>query len=128
MLQCTKFLRCNMSIGVAALQVPDPGRFVMNVDPPRAWGRTDHRAAPFCVPGMALMLEVRVLFVALVAGSDSRRQLRRREAGWGGSWRQSAGPTYRNRIRGRRGRVTRQNTGTPDSHPERAAVNPAATA
>jgi len=32
---------------------------------------------------MALILEVRVLFVALVAGSDSRRQLRRREAAWG---------------------------------------------
>jgi hypothetical protein len=34
---------------------------------------------------MALILEVKVLFVALVAGSDSRRQLRRREAAWEGT-------------------------------------------
>ncbi len=49
-------------------------------------------------------------------GIASRRQLRRREAGWGGSRRPSSEPTNRNRIQGRRGGVTRQWTGTPDSH------------
>jgi len=55
---------------------------------------------------------------ALVTGTASRRQLRRREAGWGGSRRRTLEPTNRNRIRGRCGGVTRQWTGTPDAHPD----------
>jgi hypothetical protein len=53
---------------------------------------------------------------ALMVGTASRRQLRRREAGWGGSRRLNSEPTDRNRISGRRGGVTRQWTGTPESH------------
>lgn len=54
---------------------------------------------------------------ALVMGTAIRRQLRRREAGWGGSRRPSSELTNRNRIRGRRGGATRHGTGTPDRHP-----------
>ena len=53
---------------------------------------------------------------ALMTGTDSGRQLRRREAGWGGSWKQSSELTNRNRIRGRCGGVTRPWTGKPNSH------------
>jgi hypothetical protein len=55
---------------------------------------------------------------ALVMGTASRRQLRRREAGWGGSRRPSPELTNRNRIEGRCGGVTRQWTGTPGDHPD----------
>jgi hypothetical protein len=48
---------------------------------------------------------------ALVMGMASRRQLRRREAGWRGSRTPSSEPTNRNRIQGRHGGVTRQWTG-----------------
>src|ERR1700693_4634088 len=58
---------------------------------------------------------------ALMMGTANRRQLRRREAGWGGSLRPSSELTNRNRISGRRGGVTRQWTGTPDSHPDTRA-------
>jgi hypothetical protein len=58
---------------------------------------------------------------ALVMGTTSRRQLRRREAGWGGSRRRNLEPTNRNRIRGRRGGVTRHRTGTPEDHPDMRA-------
>jgi hypothetical protein len=54
-------------------------------------------------------------------GIASRRQLRRREARWGGSLRPNSEPTNRNRIEGRRGGVTRQWTGTPDNHPDTRA-------
>jgi hypothetical protein len=54
-------------------------------------------------------------------GIASRRQLRRREAGWEGSRRRSSEPTNRNRIQGRRGGVTRQWTGTPNHHPDMRA-------
>lgn len=52
---------------------------------------------------------------ARVRGTASRRQLRRREAGWEGSRRQSSELTNRNRIQGLSGGVTRQWTGTPES-------------
>ena len=52
---------------------------------------------------------------ALMTGTDSGRQLRRREAGWGGSWKQSSELTNRNRIPGRCGGVTRPRTGNPKS-------------
>ncbi len=55
---------------------------------------------------------------ALVAGTDSQSQLRRREAGWGGRRRQSSEPTNRNRIQGRCGGATRLETGTPNGHPD----------
>ena len=58
---------------------------------------------------------------ARVRGTASRRQLRRREAGWGGSRRRSSDVTNRNRIEGRRGVATRQLTGTPDAHPDTRA-------
>jgi hypothetical protein len=58
---------------------------------------------------------------ALVMGIASRRQLRRREAGWEVSPRRSSEPTHRNRISGRRGGVTRQWTGTPNHHPDTRA-------
>ena len=54
-------------------------------------------------------------------GTARRRQLRRCEAGWGGSRRPSSELTNRNRIEGRRGGVTRQWTGTPDNHPDTRA-------
>ena len=66
------------------------------------------------VPGMALIWEVEVLLGRL-AGTDSGRQLRRREAGWGGSRKQNSELTNRNRISGRCGGVTRQRTGIPES-------------
>ena len=53
---------------------------------------------------------------AVVVGTVSRRQGRCREAGSEGSRRQNPDSTNRNRIEGRRGRVTRQWTGMPDNH------------
>ncbi len=50
-----------------------------------------------------------------LAGTASGRQLRRREAGWGGSRKQNSELTNRNRIEGRCGGVTRHWTGTPES-------------
>lgn len=50
-----------------------------------------------CVPGMALILEVQVLYGPM-AGTVSQRQLRHREVGWGGSRRQSSELTNRHRI------------------------------
>jgi hypothetical protein len=67
-----------------------------------------------CAPGTALILEVQVLYGPM-AGTVSRWQLRRSDAGWGGSRRQSSALTNRNRIRGRCGGVTRQRTGRPNS-------------
>src|ERR1700737_1729897 len=49
------------------------------------------------------------------SGTDSQRQLRRSDAGWGGSRRQIGGPTNRNRIQGQCGRATRRWTGTPNT-------------
>jgi len=45
----------------------------------------------------------------------NRGQLRRSDAGWGGSRRQIGGPTNRNRIQGQCGRATRRWTGTPNT-------------
>jgi len=45
----------------------------------------------------------------------SRRQLRRREAWWGGSPRRNPAPRYTNRIRGGTVRVSRQGTAKPDA-------------
>src|ERR1700719_3318890 len=49
------------------------------------------------------------------SGTDSQRQLRRSDAGWGGSRRQIGEPTNRNRIQGQCGGATRRWTGTPDT-------------
>jgi hypothetical protein len=49
------------------------------------------------------------------SGTDSQRQLRRSDAGWGGSRRQNGGPTNRKRIQGQCGGATRHGTGTPDT-------------
>ena len=49
------------------------------------------------------------------SGTASQRQLRRSDAGWGGSRRQNGGPTNRKRIQGQRGGATRPGTGTPDT-------------
>jgi hypothetical protein len=49
------------------------------------------------------------------SGTDSQRQLRRSDAGWGGSRRQNGEPTNRNRIQGQCGGATRRGTGTPDT-------------
>ena len=62
---------------------------------------------------------------ALVMGTASRRQLRRSDAGWEGSRRPISDLTNINRIEGRRSGVTRHWTGTPESHPDIAAVDPA---
>ena len=53
---------------------------------------------------------------AVMTGTVSQRQGRHREVRSEGSPRQNPAPTNRNRIRGRRGGVTRLLTGTPDSH------------
>src|ERR1700740_1223349 len=45
----------------------------------------------------------------------NRGQLRRSDAGWRGSRRQSGGPTNRNRIQGQCGGATRPWTGTPNT-------------
>jgi hypothetical protein len=50
-----------------------------------------------CVPGMALISEVQVLYGPM-AGTVSQRQLRRSDVGWGGSRRQNSELTNRNRI------------------------------
>ena len=49
------------------------------------------------------------------SGTDSQRQLRRSDAGWGGSRRQIGGPTNRHRIQGQCGGATRRGTGAPDT-------------
>ncbi len=54
----------------------------------------------------------------VMTGTVSRTQLRHRKVGWGGSPRRNPERTNSNRIAGRRGGVTRQWTGTPDSHPD----------
>jgi hypothetical protein len=64
---------------------------------------------------------------AVTTGIVSRRQLRRREAGWGGSPRRNPARTNRNRIEGRCGGVSPLPMATPDSRSEIALVNPAAT-
>ena len=53
---------------------------------------------------------------AVMTGTASQRQGRHREVRSEGSPRQNPAPTNRNRIRGRRGGVTRLLTGMPDSH------------
>jgi hypothetical protein len=50
-----------------------------------------------CVPGMALILEVQVLYGPR-AGTVSQGQLRHREVGWRGSRRQSSELTNRHWI------------------------------
>ena len=65
-----------------------------------------------CVPGMALILEVQVLYGPM-AGTVSQGQLRHREVGWRGSRRQNSELTNRHRIPGRCGGVTQQWMGTP---------------
>jgi hypothetical protein len=50
-----------------------------------------------CVPGMALISEVQVLYGPM-AGTVSQGQLRRSDVGWGGSRRQNSELTNRNRI------------------------------
>jgi hypothetical protein len=49
------------------------------------------------------------------SGTASQRQLRRSDAGWGGSRRQNGGPTNRKRIQGQCDGATRRGTGTPDT-------------
>jgi hypothetical protein len=67
-----------------------------------------------CVPGMALILEVQVLY-----GPIGRNRYPKATAlprgEWGGSRRQSLELTNRHRIPGRCDGVTRQWTGTPES-------------
>jgi hypothetical protein len=55
---------------------------------------------------------------AAVSGTASLGKGVRREAESEGSRRQSQDSTNRNRIEGRRGGVTRQWTGMPDTHPD----------
>ena len=63
---------------------------------------------------------------AVTTGIVSRRQLRRREAGWGGSPRRNPERTNRNRIGGRCDGVSQQWMARPDSRSDIAWVNPAA--
>ena len=58
--------------------------------------------ATACVPGMHHNREVKVLSGPRQVGTRIRRQLRRREASWGGSWRRSPGSRNTNRIRPQR--------------------------
>ena len=64
---------------------------------------------------------------AVTTGIASQGQLRRREAGWGGSRRQTPERTNRNRIEGRCGGVSQPRMVRPDSRSDTALVNPAAT-
>ncbi len=63
---------------------------------------------------------------AVTTGIVSPRQLRRREAGWGGSRRQNPERTNRNRISGRCDGVSPHGRVRPDSRSDIALVNPAA--
>ena len=63
---------------------------------------------------------------AVTTGIVSRRQLRRREAGWGGSRRRNPERTHRNRIAGRCDGVSQQWMVMPDRRSEVALVDPAA--
>ena len=61
-----------------------------------------------------------------LAGTISQGQLRRSDAGWGGSRRQTSVPTNRNRIQGRRGGITQHLMGKSKAQTDTTAVNPAA--
>ena len=81
-------------------------------------GRRGHRAQR---PGGGSPLR------AVTTGIVSWRQLRRREAGWGGSPRRNPERTNRNRIEGRCDGVSQLWVARPDSRSDIALVNPAAT-
>ncbi len=61
-----------------------------------------------------------------LAGTMSQRQLRRSDAGWGGSRRQTSELTNRNQIQGRRGGITQHLMGKSNVQTDTTAVNLAA--
>ena len=85
--------RAGDHVGAALYQVPE--RVTHRRSLSRHGGRRP--AIHDCVPGMALISEVQVLY-GPKAGTVSRRQLRCSNVGWRGSRRQNSELTNRNRI------------------------------
>lgn len=90
-----------------------------------AEGRTRGRASALFSVRRAWRddLEVRVLWEPWLRVSLAERQLRRREASWEGSCRQSFGPRNTKRIRGGRSTDERAEKRKVRSNPDRTVVD-----